>query len=152
VSDEVKRTILPPHWTLFCLLTEGALWYFLPVVRWSSLASLIGGGVVLALGLFLVLGSARLFGQAKTGLRPFSPSTALIVRGPYRFTRNPIYLGMTMILVGAALLFQAATPFVAPILFVIVINYRFIVYEERHMEQAFGADYLALKKRVRRWL
>ncbi len=152
MSDEVKRRILPPHWTLLALLAEGALWYFVPGVRWSSLASLIAGGAVLAFGLALVLGSARLFGQEKTGLRPFSPSTALIVRGPYRFSRNPIYLGMTLLLTGAALLFQAATPFVAPIAFAFLINYRFIVHEERHMEQAFGADYLALKKRVRRWL
>ena len=147
----MKRILYPPHWVLLLLITEVGLWRWLPLARWSQ-PTRVAGGLIALLGLALVLSAARWFRRKKTGIRPFSESTALVVEGPYRFSRNPIYIGMTLFLLGVALALGAASALVAPVVFVAVITWRFILPEEAHMERAFGEEYLALKRRVRRWL
>jgi protein-S-isoprenylcysteine O-methyltransferase Ste14 len=110
------------------------------------------GIVVIALALGLAAWGALLFRRAGTGIVPFSPATALVTRGPYRFTRNPMYLGMAGTLLGAAILLGSLTPFVVIPAFMAVIAERFIAREEAMLEQAFGSAYLDYKARVRRWL
>jgi protein-S-isoprenylcysteine O-methyltransferase Ste14 len=148
----MKRYIHPPVWVLILIGAAYALHRFAPVARvvpepfnWAGFVLVVGG---LALG-----GSAaRLFVRKKTGLKPFSPSTAFVVEGPYHFTRNPMYLGMTVMLLGVAIVLGTLTPLVAPIAFVAIITWRFIIPEEAHMERTFGASYVEFKGRVRRWL
>jgi protein-S-isoprenylcysteine O-methyltransferase Ste14 len=147
-----KRLIYPPHWTLLLLGVQFALNHWLPVrdvipepLRWAGIA-------VIALAVALGAWAAVLFKRSKTGIVPFSESTAVVESGPYRFTRNPMYVGMALILLGAAILMRSLTPLVAPLALVLIIHYRFIVHEEAHMERALGASYLAFKSRVRRWL
>jgi protein-S-isoprenylcysteine O-methyltransferase Ste14 len=110
-------------------------------------------GIIVA-GLSLGLGAwaAALFRRAGTNIRPFMPSTALVVSGPYKFTRNPMYLGMSGILLGAAVFMGSLTPFVVIPAFMALIAERFIIPEEAKLEAAFGRDYLDYKARVRRWL
>jgi protein-S-isoprenylcysteine O-methyltransferase Ste14 len=147
-----SRSILPPHWFLIALGVELALNRWLPVVVWvPGPLRALGGGVVVA-GVCLTLWAFSLFRRARTGIKPFSESTSLVVAGPYRFTRNPMYLGLTVTLLGSAVIMGALTPFVAPILFAVVITTRFIRFEEVQMERTFGNSYLGWKKRVRRWL
>jgi protein-S-isoprenylcysteine O-methyltransferase Ste14 len=100
----------------------------------------------------LFISAVLWFRRKKTGLKPFSESTALVVEGPYRFTRNPIYAGFTLMLIGVALALGAVSSLIAVPLYVAIIHFRFILPEEAHMERAFGEEYLALKRRVRRWL
>jgi protein-S-isoprenylcysteine O-methyltransferase Ste14 len=148
----MKRRIYPPHWTLILLGAEFALHYWLPVravipepLRWAGI-------VVIALGVALIGWAAALFKRNKTGIVPFTESTAVVESGPYRFTRNPMYVGMALILLGSAILMRTLTPLAAPLAFVLIIHHRFIVHEEAHMERAMGPPYLAFKSRVRRWL
>ena len=75
-----------------------------------------------------------------------------MLEGPYKFTRNPMYLGMAGILLGAAVYMGSITPFVVIPAFMALITERFIVPEEAKLEAAFGGQYLEYKKRVRRWL
>ena len=72
--------------------------------------------------------------------------------GPYRFTRNPMYLGMAGILLGVAIYVGSLTPFIVIPAFMALIQERFILPEEQKLEEAFGADYLAFKARIHRWL
>ncbi len=144
--------IYPPQWTLGLLAAEVALDRWLPVryvipdpVRWAGIP-------MIALGLGVILWAAALFKRNKTGIIPFSESTAVVTNGPYRFTRNPMYLGMTLMLLGTAIILRSLTPFVAPPLFVAIITWQYILPEEAHMERALGAPYLELKRKVRRWL
>ncbi len=147
----MKRLLYPPHWVLLLVGVELALWRFFPLAVWSA-PTRLAGGIIGAAGVALTIWSATLFRRKKTGLKPFSESTALVTEGPYRFTRNPIYLGMTLVLTGVALGLGAASALIAPLAFVIIMHWRFILPEEAHMERAFGESYLALKRRVRRWL
>jgi protein-S-isoprenylcysteine O-methyltransferase Ste14 len=152
VPSVSSRPIPPPLIMLLGLLLELALGRWLPLERWLPAPARYAGAPLLAVGVFLSLWAALLFRRAHTGLRPFSPATQLVARGPYRFTRNPMYLGMTILLVGVAIMTGALTPFLVPPLFMIVITLLFIRYEEAQMHRTFGADYDAFKRKVRRWL
>jgi protein-S-isoprenylcysteine O-methyltransferase Ste14 len=94
----------------------------------------------------------RGFSKAGTPVVPFERSTALVTDGSYRLTRNPMYVGMVMILAGIALLLGTVGPWLPIPLFVWVMRSSFIIREERFLEELFGQQYLAYKSRVRRWL
>jgi len=92
------------------------------------------------------------FRRHDTTIIPFEQSTALIAKGPYRYSRNPLYISMTLILVGLWILLGSLSPVVVVPLFVWWISTRFIANEERHLEAQFGRTYLEYKTKVRRWL
>lgn len=110
------------------------------------------GVVLIALGAALVLWCAWEFRRAGTPIVPFLEPTALVARGPYRISRNPIYLGFTLSLTGVATLLGSSSPFVVLPLFVWIIQRRFVEPEERLLEQRFGEVYRAYKAQVRRWI
>jgi len=146
------RRIYPPHWVAILAVSEAVVARLLPGYRlipspWNAL------GVLLAvLGLAFGGWAFALFRRAKTGIVPFTPATSLVLRGPYRFSRNPMYLGMALVLTGEAVVLGAVTAFLAPLAFVLIVTVRFIRPEEAQMEGTFGADYRELRRRVRRWL
>lgn len=96
--------------------------------------------------------AVQLFKKKETTHDPTETPTALVTTGPYLFTRNPMYLGMTSILLGIALFIGTIPLFLAPIAFVITINATFIPREEKILENFFGREYLEFKNKVRRWL
>jgi|SRR5579859_5937189 len=125
-------------------------------LRLASNAGLIvravAGGLLVAGGLALVLWAVGGFRRSGRSPEPWLPSSILILEGPYRFSRNPMYVGMTAIQagIGAALdngwvvLFAAAA--------LAVVHVMAVRPEEQYLEETFGADYVALKRRVRRYL
>ncbi len=147
-----KRRLLPPHWALLFLLAELALHRWLPLGRWVRSPADLAGIPIAAAGLALDVWAFLLFRRAKTGIVPFSDSTALVDQGPYRFTRNPMYVGMAAILLGVAIYLGTAGPLLCVAGFVLVIEFRFVIPEEAHLERAFGAQYEKFKADVRRWL
>ena len=114
----------------------------------AVLAGVVGGALWLALD-----GSAMLrFRGARTSVVPMRPTTALVTSGPYRFTRNPMYLGMAVLYLALALSFGViwALALLPAVLY--LVDRLAIVHEERYLEAKFGDDYREYKKRVRRWL
>ena len=92
------------------------------------------------------------FKTVNTPVIPTDEPTALVLSGPFTFTRNPMYLGMVLILTGIAV-WKASWPmFIAPPAFFLIINSFFLPYEERKMERIFGKQYLDYKKQVRPWI
>ena len=87
-----------------------------------------------------------------TTLHPFGEPTALVTDGPYRFSRNPLYLSLALLLLGAAVYLGSLTPFVVVPAFVWAINASFIRPEEAKLAAAFGDAYRDYCRRVRRWL
>lgn len=115
----------------------------------SSLYLAIGLG---AAGFLILLAAAGLFVKAGTNIQPHHPTTALVTGGFYRFSRNPIYLGVTLVYLGlaaglASLGVLALLPAVLAALHLGVIR-----REERYLEEKFGSAYLDYKARVRRWI
>ena len=111
----------------------------------------VGIGVML-LGFLLIGAALGLFQLLGTRAEPWKPASALVTIGIYRFTRNPMYLGMAAIYLGAALF---AHSLVATLLLVPLLGFmdRIIIpREEAYLARRFGADYAAFRRRVRRWL
>ena len=144
--------VVPPFDFLGGLWVMGLLHRLAPgavVLRWP--VSLVG---LVPLGLGFAIGgiAAEQFGRAGTPIRPGTEATALVQSGPFRLSRNPMYLGMTLLLLGIALLLGSLTPLLVPPLFMALITALFIRKEERWMEQTFGESYRSYQRRVRRWL
>ena len=149
---EQKRKVLPPVYLLMTLLSMTTLHWLLPTARIIRPPYMYFGIPVIALA-FVVGGNAfRGFIKAGTPVIPFERSTVLVTSGSFRFTRNPMYLGMVLILLGVAILFGTLGPFLPIPFFIWVIQTRFIVGEERFLSELFGEQFLAYKRRVRRWL
>jgi len=149
---EQRRKVVPPVYLLLALLAMGALHRFLPLSRLIDPPYSYGGAILIALGVVIAMSSVGRFRRAGTPIVPFERSTALVTDGFYRFTRNPMYLGMILLQLGTASLLGTAGPFLVIPLFAWVIQSRFIAGEERFLEDIFGGEYLAYKRRVRRWI
>ncbi len=110
-------------------------------------------GMILAIaGLGLIFAALLRFRRAGTNPEPWRQTTAFVASGVYRWTRNPMYLGMALIFAGLALIFDSlATLLLLPFV-VILIDRQVIAREERYLEAKFGDDYRAYKDKVRRWL
>lgn len=142
---------IPPMWFLLAMGTEVALHYWSPGPRLIRYPWTISGLLLNLLGLRLTLNAVQRFRREQTGVRPFTPATTLVASGAYRFTRNPMYLGMVMMLSGAALMCGTSWPWVVPPLFWLLIDRRFVVREEQFLRERFGADYEVFCRKVRRW-
>jgi protein-S-isoprenylcysteine O-methyltransferase Ste14 len=94
------------------------------------------------------------FHRAKTTTNPLKPEAAssLVTSGVYRYTRNPMYLGLTAMLIGWAVYLAAPLEFLGPIVFVLFITRFQIIPEERVLRSKFGPEFSAYQARVRRWL
>ena len=149
---EAKPRVMPPVYFLASLVLMVVLG-FVPVGvdLIPSALSYVGGGLIV-LGFGIVLVAARSFGKAQTTIRPFETSSALVTHGPFRFSRNPMYLSMVIVLLGTGLALGEVLPFVVIPVFATVLYLRFIRHEEAMMEAEFGDEYRAYKERVRRWI
>jgi protein-S-isoprenylcysteine O-methyltransferase Ste14 len=149
---ERKRRIVPPVYLLLTLLAMAAMHFFLPIVRVIAAPYTRLGWVFVAVGVAIAAVAAGAFRRAGTPVIPFEPSTALVTSGLYRVTRNPMYLGMVVLLIGVAILLGSLTAFLPVPVFAWIIQKWFIEGEERFLEEIFGENYLAFKRNVRRWL
>jgi protein-S-isoprenylcysteine O-methyltransferase Ste14 len=110
------------------------------------------GWAVVAAGVVLGGLGAGLFHRRGAEIKPFRESAFLVTDGPFRFTRNPMYLSMVMVLLGTAGVLGSLLPFVVIPLFVLVLRRRFIRWEEAALAARFGDEYRAYCARVRRWI
>ena len=158
-SDASSPLPWPPMIYGLAALAAALLTYAVPFALSDSLPALaarnprvIAGAVLIAAGGALLLGAAGLFKKAGTPIPPNQPTTAIVTAGLYRYTRNPMYLGMTAIMLGLALAADSVW-FVVTLLGALIAVTKFAIErEEAYLERKFGADYLRYKTRVRRWL
>lgn len=143
----------PPIWAFIGLLLAGIASVLYP---WRAIVDLH----VLALGILLVIAgftisfsAFSLFRREGTEINPISVTNSkLVVRGPYRFTRNPMYLGLVTFTLGIAFWVGSLPMFAVPMLLFILIHWRFIPMEEAKMRRQFGASFDDYAGRVRRWV
>ncbi len=148
----VKRIIYPPIWLVLGLIAVFALNELMPGVRFTSSLGQIVGGLIIFVGLVLLLLTGGLFKRAGTDLVPFKNVSALVTTGIYRYTRNPMYLGMTAILLGCSITVGAALSLLVAPVFMLIIELRFIRPEEEMLRDLFPEDFPQYATRVRRWL
>src|SRR5262245_52248791 len=124
---EQKRKVVPPVYFVLALVAMAALHWVLPMTRVLDPPLTYLGIPLIVAGMWLGGHAFRGFSKAGTPVVPFERSTALVTNGSYRFTRNPMYVGMVMILVGIALVLGTAGPWLPIPLFVWVIRANFIM-------------------------
>jgi protein-S-isoprenylcysteine O-methyltransferase Ste14 len=112
----------------------------------------IGGAVLCALGMALALWCVATFIRIGKGTpAPFDAPRRLVVRGPYQFVRNPMYLGAGFALAGAALFYGSGWLLTYAVAFLLFFHLFVVFYEEPTLERKFGADYEDYRRRVHRW-
>jgi len=143
----------PPIWTAIYLLVAGAISAAYPFRVMADLRVLWLGVLLIAAGVAIAASAVVLFRREGTDLDPMSETNKLvIVRGPHRFTRNPMYLGLTLLSAGIAFCVGSLPMFAVPLLVFATANWAHIPYEEAKMRRQFGASFDAYTRRVRRWL
>jgi protein-S-isoprenylcysteine O-methyltransferase Ste14 len=146
-----SRRVLPPIWMVIALLASYVLDRWLPIVEIVPWPWILAGVPLIVLGIAMSASSAGAFRRAGTPVIPFETSTTLVLRGWYRVTRNPMYLGLALALAGVGVL-QGSLGALLPLpVFIAILHFRFILGEERFLEGIFGEEYRAYKSRVRRW-
>jgi protein-S-isoprenylcysteine O-methyltransferase Ste14 len=154
--DGAAVRVFPPAVPLIAILAGSGLQYVWPINIGLVIPQLVRywiGGVIFA-GAVLLLGGWSVLIMRRSGQseNPWKPTTQIIERGPYRFTRNPMYLQMVIACVGVAIaLANAWILLLAPVC-AWALQVLAILPEEEYLERKFGDRYLTYKKRVRRWL
>ena len=140
-------------------LLYGAALIAVLLLRWFWPMPILGHGIARWAGLLLVvLGTAiivpgiRALHAAGTNLDPLLPTTAIVTRGPFRFSRNPLYVGLALAYFGLTLLFNTwwGVFLLGPILG--TMHYGVVLREERYLEKTFGETYRQYRSRVRRYV
>lgn len=111
-----------------------------------------GGIIVFAIGLIVMLRCIIQFAfEGKGTLSPIDPTKRLVVRGLYRYSRNPMYVGVMMILIGEAIVTQSATLWIYLAIIFLAFNLFIMLHEEPRLRKVFGEEYLLYCEKVRRW-
>ena len=139
----------PPVILLCGLIAQIVLYFTFPVL--VNLSILLGI-LILVIGISLVYISLRKLSKMKTTFIPDGKPEKLVKDGPFRFSRNPIYLGMLLILVGVSISLQSFSSLIISIIFGLIINFTWIKHEERKLEDIFDSEWEEYSKRTRRWL
>jgi protein-S-isoprenylcysteine O-methyltransferase Ste14 len=150
--DSAGVIAFPPLLYLAAFAAGGAWHLFLPVATLPAAGSRVAGGVLLAAGVGLALWAMGTFRRAGTNVLPSNPALTVVTRGPYRWTRNPMYLAFAAAFAGLSLLIPALEPLVLLPPLLALVEWGVIRREERYMAANFGEPYVAYKARVRRWL
>ena len=142
-----------PVWVLIFVVAAVALNAVFGWPALDRLHSLTLGLIILLLGGALAAWGRMTFAEAKTQVNPASvKNNELVTTGPFRFTRNPMYLGMVIVGFGAAMLGGLAPLYAVPVLTFVLDNFIIIPFEEQKMERQHGDAFRAYKRRVRRWI
>jgi len=152
-ADKPATRILPPAPYAAALL--GGWWldrqvHALPLGGGAATHAL--GWLLIGIGLALFIWTLWTFHRHHTTVNPYRGASELCMDGPFRFSRNPIYVGDWFIFAGVALLLETGWPLVFAPLIWAMLRYGVIRHEEAHLQAKFGDEYSAYKARVRRWL
>jgi len=145
-------TYKPPRIAMSLLVLATLSKLVLPAI-WVTLPSFLIAGITFsALGFGIMIRAWWLFQQHETAICPTAGTTSFIVGDIYRLTRNPMYLGMILILIGIALLVGSWPYYFAAILYAVILDHVFCRYEESKLLEQFGIEYTEYTARVRRWV
>ena len=148
----MKNPTLPPSYFFSAIVLMALLHYLLPVREIITWPWTVLGIAFLVAGAMLNLSADKAFKVNNTTVKPFQESARLITAGVFGVTRNPMYLGMALILAGIATMAGTVTPFLVIPVFVVLMDWVFIRAEEGMLAQRFGDQWLDYKQRVRKWI
>jgi len=150
--DSAGVTIPPPLIYVMGLILGYCLGLVLPVAFLPFTPSLILGAVILLAGLGFAFYAIRTFRRHNTTTIPTRPATALVLDGPFRFTRNPMYLALGICYAGLALMMDSLLSLLLLIPVILTVNFYVIAKEEEYLTRKFGDEYRSYMAKVRRWI
>jgi protein-S-isoprenylcysteine O-methyltransferase Ste14 len=152
-ADSAQVRIRPPLAWVFAVIAGLVLDWLVPL-RFlpPNLPAGLLGAIVFVLALALFGWAIVTITNAGSNVPGNLPTTTIVENGPYRFTRNPIYLGMFLGLIGLALAFDTFWLLIMLVAFALLIRYAVVAREEAYLERKFGGVYRGYCTRVRRWL
>lgn len=152
-SRRPATLVLPPLPYALALyaswLLERDVW---PLPLRLGLVNAYFGWAMVGVGLFLFAWTLWTFWTHHTTVNPYRAASCLVVDGPFRYSRNPIYLGDWFIYAGVTLMLETLWPLAFAPLVWLIIRYGVIRHEERHLQARFGEEYGSFRERVRRWI
>ncbi len=150
-GTHIRGGLLPPRALLLSLAAQA------PLVAWTwppepAKPAVAAGLLAVAAGVALNIWATRLFARSGVGVCPFSPVPALVAEGPYRFSRNPMYLGLVLLSGSVPLMTGVPANLWAPASLAVWLHFRFVLREEEFLRERIGMPYLAYASRSPRWL
>lgn len=143
---------------LFTVLVPGTVGVYVPLLLTESRSA--ASGVLFLAAVALLIGGGAIYAWCVWDFAAFGRGTPapidaprrLVVRGLYRYTRNPMYVGLLTVLLGWLAMFRTLALLIYMVCVAVGFHLFVVAYEERHLERAFGAEYRDYRARVRRWL
>lgn len=146
------KKILPPTYFALCLVIAATLHFLIPVKQIIYYPLKFIGFLFFIIGGILNIWTDQLFKKNETTVKPFEKPAVLIQTGPFKFSRNPMYLGMATLLIGLGFILGSVISFVVFIIFIIATGVAFIHHEERSMQEQFGEEFEAYRRKVITWI
>lgn len=135
---------------LIGLIGGAVINFFIPVPIWRSAWIRFVGAIPLVVGIWLLASARTAFRRHRTALMPWTPSAELVQDGPYRFTRNPVYLAFALMYMGTSFIFDSAYVLIMMVVVVVLVDREQIPREERYLQEKFGEEFARYKAKVRR--
>lgn len=142
---------MPPTYLLIYLILSLILHFLIPLWKFTYPIRYVGL-IFVVIGIALNLWTDSLFAKAKTTVKPNEKPNKFITTGPFKYSRNPMYLGIILILMGISITLGSLSSLLGPVLMLFTLQVVFIPHEESQMEKQFGKKYLEYKQQVRRWI
>ena len=150
----MRSHIPPPIVLALAALLMWALDRWMPLAQWITSPWNRLGWLAAGVGVAIAIAAGMRFRRVGTTVNPLDPSKAshLVTDGVFRVSRNPMYLGLVLLLIGWAICLGSASPWLVPPLFVIVLTVVQIIPEEQALSRRFGEQYLSYRRSVARWI
>lgn len=147
-----RKRVLPPAMLMGAIGLAVGLHLVVPLRQVVPISWRLWAAIPLLLGMALNLLADRMFKKVQTTVKPYEVSSVLVKNGVFGRTRNPMYLGMAMMVFGIVLALGSLTPMIVAVAVPVILDRVFIAPEERMLEETFGEEFRAYRRRVRRWI
>jgi len=147
-----KLPIKPPRVMYVLIMISVVLHISYPIKKIFDFPYSLLGSSLLLLGILTAVWGRTTFRKFDTPLSPGEKPKKFVLIGPYKITRNPMYLGLLLLTLGIAIILGSVSAFFSPVVFFLILNFGYIPFEERLMKKTFGKKYLKYKEKVRRWV
>lgn len=147
-----KSKIQPPAFLLAGIIIQVGLHYISPVCHFIKPPYNYAGLLLIIIGLVINLQTDEIFKKINTTVKSGEAPSSFSAEGPFRYSRNPMYLGMVFIMAGIAVILGSVASFAGPLIFFMVMHFYYIPLEEKVLENSLGEKYLEYKGSVRMWI
>ena len=150
--DNPGVIVFPPLIFALCSILGVVFHAVFPIRVLAPVPARIAGVTLMCMAGCMATWAQRVMKKAGTNIRPDKPALAIVGSGPFRLTRNPMYVSLCLLQLGIALLIDGLMPLLLVIPLVLILHFGVILREERYLEAKFGEPYLTYRSQVRRWL